>query len=32
MQIVNEIELFKKFIPGMNVLAVYGGALYWCIK
>lgn len=26
MQIVNEIELFKKFIPGMYVLAVYGGA------
>ena len=26
MQIVNEIELFKKFIPGMHVLAVYGGA------
>jgi ATP-dependent RNA helicase DeaD len=26
MQIVNEIELFKKFIPGMQVLAVYGGA------
>src|SRR5688572_5563360 len=26
MQIVNEIELFKKFLPGMNVLAVYGGA------
>lgn len=25
MQIVNEVELFKKFIPGMNVLAVYGG-------
>jgi ATP-dependent RNA helicase DeaD len=25
MQIVNEIELFKKFIPGMFVLAVYGG-------
>lgn len=25
LQIVNEIELFKKFIPGMNVLAVYGG-------
>lgn len=25
MQIVNEIELFKKFIPGMHVLAVYGG-------
>lgn len=24
-QIVNEIELFKKFVPGMNVLAVYGG-------
>jgi ATP-dependent RNA helicase DeaD len=26
MQIVNEIELFKKFMPGMHVLAVYGGA------
>jgi ATP-dependent RNA helicase DeaD len=26
MQIVNEIELFKKFIPGMHVVAVYGGA------
>ena len=25
-QIVNEIELFKKFIPGMHVVAVYGGA------
>src|SRR5688500_2088526 len=25
MQIVNEIELFKKFLPGMHVLAVYGG-------
>ena len=25
LQIVNEIELFKKFIPGMHVLAVYGG-------
>jgi ATP-dependent RNA helicase DeaD len=25
LQIVNEVELFKKFIPGMNVLAVYGG-------
>lgn len=25
-QIVNEVEQFKKFIPGMNVLAVYGGA------
>jgi len=25
MQIVNEVELFKKFIPGMQVLAVYGG-------
>ena len=24
-QIVNEIELFKKFIPGMHVVAVYGG-------
>ena len=24
-QIVNEVELFKKFIPGMNVVAVYGG-------
>jgi ATP-dependent RNA helicase DeaD len=26
MQIVNEIELFKKFIPNMHVVAVYGGA------
>jgi len=25
MQIVSEIELFKKFLPGMHVLAVYGG-------
>ncbi len=25
-QIVNEIELFKKFLPGMHVVAVYGGA------
>ncbi|HTS45930.1 MAG TPA: DEAD/DEAH box helicase [Puia sp.] len=25
-QIVNEIELFKKFTPGMHVVAVYGGA------
>jgi ATP-dependent RNA helicase DeaD len=25
MQIVTEIELFKKFIPGMHVVAVYGG-------
>jgi ATP-dependent RNA helicase DeaD len=25
MQIVNEIELFKKFMPGMFVVAVYGG-------
>src|SRR5918993_3156308 len=25
LQIVNEIDLFKKFIPGMHVLAVYGG-------
>jgi len=25
LQIVNEIELFKKFIPGMFVTAVYGG-------
>jgi ATP-dependent RNA helicase DeaD len=24
-QIVNEVELFKKFSPGMHVLAVYGG-------
>jgi ATP-dependent RNA helicase DeaD len=24
-QIVNEVELFKKFIPGMHVIAVYGG-------
>jgi len=26
MQIVNEIEQFKKFMPGMHVLAVYGGS------
>lgn len=26
LQIVNELDLFKKFIPGMNVLAVYGGS------
>lgn len=26
LQIVNEVELFKKFIPGMHVLAVYGGS------
>ncbi|MBS1601957.1 MAG: DEAD/DEAH box helicase [Bacteroidetes bacterium] len=25
LQIVNELEQFKKFIPGMHVLAVYGG-------
>jgi ATP-dependent RNA helicase DeaD len=25
MQIVTEVELFKKFMPGMNVVAVYGG-------
>jgi ATP-dependent RNA helicase DeaD len=25
MQIVNEIELFKKFMPGLHVVAVYGG-------
>jgi ATP-dependent RNA helicase DeaD len=25
MQIVNEVELFKKFMPGMHVIAVYGG-------
>jgi ATP-dependent RNA helicase DeaD len=25
-QIVSEIELFKKFMPGMHVVAVYGGA------
>ncbi|HSB94422.1 MAG TPA: DEAD/DEAH box helicase [Flavitalea sp.] len=25
LQIVNEVELFKKFMSGMNVLAVYGG-------
>jgi len=24
-QIVSEVELFKKFIPGMHVVAVYGG-------
>ncbi len=26
MQIVNEMEQFKKYIPGIHVLAVYGGA------
>jgi ATP-dependent RNA helicase DeaD len=26
LQIVNEIELFKKFMPGMHVVAVYGGS------
>jgi ATP-dependent RNA helicase DeaD len=26
MQIVNEVELFKKFMPGVHVVAVYGGA------
>jgi ATP-dependent RNA helicase DeaD len=26
LQIVTEIELFKKFIPGIHVVAVYGGA------
>jgi ATP-dependent RNA helicase DeaD len=26
LQIVNEMESFKKFIPGMHVLAVYGGS------
>src|SRR5688572_1799438 len=26
MQIVNEVEQFKKYIPGMHVLAVYGGS------
>lgn len=26
MQIVNEMENFKKFIPGMHIVAVYGGA------
>src|SRR4051794_21674311 len=25
MQIVNEMEQFKKYIPGIHVLAVYGG-------
>src|SRR6202000_2135804 len=25
LQIVNELDLFKKFIPGIHVLAVYGG-------
>src|ERR1700733_3466811 len=25
MQIVNEVELFKKFMPGVHVVAVYGG-------
>src|SRR6185369_15363888 len=26
LQIVNEMDLFKKFVPGMMVTAVYGGA------
>jgi len=26
LQIVNELELFKKFLPSTNVVAVYGGA------
>ncbi|MBS1917272.1 MAG: DEAD/DEAH box helicase [Bacteroidetes bacterium] len=26
LQIVSEVELFKKFMPGMHVVAVYGGA------
>jgi ATP-dependent RNA helicase DeaD len=26
LQIVTEVELFKKFMPGMHVVAVYGGA------
>ena len=26
MQIVNEMDQFKKFLPGMHVVAVYGGA------
>src|ERR1700749_3462224 len=26
LQIVSEVELFKKFMPGMHVLAVYGGS------
>src|ERR1700735_2676411 len=26
MQIVTEVELFKKFMPGLHVVAVYGGA------
>ncbi|MFX8581854.1 DEAD/DEAH box helicase, partial [Acinetobacter baumannii] len=26
MQIVTEIEAFKKFMPGLHVVAVYGGA------
>ncbi|HEX4373225.1 MAG TPA: DEAD/DEAH box helicase [Puia sp.] len=26
LQIVSEVELFKKFLPGMHVVAVYGGA------
>jgi ATP-dependent RNA helicase DeaD len=26
LQIVSEMELFKKFLPGMHVVAVYGGA------
>ena len=26
LQIVNEVELFKKFMPSMHVVAVYGGA------
>ena len=28
MQIVKEIELFKKYMPGMHVVAVYGGCIY----
>jgi ATP-dependent RNA helicase DeaD len=26
LQIVNELELFKKFMPGVHIVAVYGGA------
>src|SRR6476469_1000622 len=26
LQIVKEMDLFKKFIPGVNIVAVYGGA------
>src|SRR6201994_562867 len=29
LQIVSELELFKKFMPAMHVIAVYGGAYVW---